>query len=249
VAPDPNDPLAPEHVAAAIAPIIDRLRVSIARRVSQRIEDLTVRFELAPAAAQMLSMLRNTMPDRIVTQDHLLAVYAYSPPSDVIERVTALVQAGLIVEFGDDRLQLGDRGRQFLSNLRERTAVIIDDLWSEHQDLVPRLAELAEWLVASARETGGAAFGVMSPPYEPKGASDAMLLAERLTPLRFHRFDAHVAAWRAAGLDASEVQSLGPGALRDSIEDATNRRAGILFEVLTRQERFVLCTGVGTLPN
>ena len=47
---------------------------------------------------------------------------------------------------------------------------------------------------------------VMAPSFEPDGASDAALLAERLTVLRLHRFDAHVAAWRAAGLTATQIR-------------------------------------------
>ncbi|MDP1820138.1 MAG: hypothetical protein Q8K58_09650 [Acidimicrobiales bacterium] len=76
-----------------------------------------------------------------------------------------------------------------------------------------------------------------------------MLLAERLTPLRFHRFDAHVAAGRSVGLTAETVQDLPPGDQRDVIEAETNARAGAPYEVLTPSERFELCAGLGALPN
>jgi hypothetical protein len=76
-----------------------------------------------------------------------------------------------------------------------------------------------------------------------------VVLAERLTPLRFHRFDAHVAAWRAAGLTVEQVVALGPGPERTAIEEATNLAAARPYEVLTPAERFDLCAGLGALPG
>jgi hypothetical protein len=67
--------------------------------------------------------------------------------------------------------------------------------------------------------------------------------------LRFHRFDAHVAAWTAAGLTAAEVQALPPGPERDAIEAATNERAAAPYEALSRAERFAFVAGLGALPS
>ncbi|MDP1806171.1 MAG: hypothetical protein Q8K72_13450 [Acidimicrobiales bacterium] len=76
-----------------------------------------------------------------------------------------------------------------------------------------------------------------------------MRLAERLTPLRFHRFDAHVAAWEAEGLTAQEVQTLDAGPVRDRIEEATNRLSATPYAVLDAGERVELLGGLGALPN
>jgi hypothetical protein len=72
---------------------------------------------------------------------------------------------------------------------------------------------------------------------------------EALTPLRFHRSDAHAAAWRAEGLTADEIRDLGPGPQRERIEAETNRRAAAPYAVLSAEERFILLSGLGALPN
>ena len=77
----------------------------------------------------------------------------------------------------------------------------------------------------------------------------AMRLAEHLTSLRFHRYDAHVGAWRAEGLTVDEVQALAPGPVRDRIEAETNRRAAPPYAALDPAGRLELLAGLGALPN
>jgi hypothetical protein len=76
-----------------------------------------------------------------------------------------------------------------------------------------------------------------------------MVAAERLTALRFHRFDAHVAAWKAAGLTGEEVASLPPGSQREAIEAETNRRAAAPYEALEPGERVDFLGALAALPN
>ena len=47
----------------------------------------------------------------------------------------------------------------------------------------------------------------------------AALLLNRLGTLRYHRADAHAAAWAEAGHTAASIQALGPGPARDAIEE------------------------------
>jgi hypothetical protein len=70
-----------------------------------------------------------------------------------------------------------------------------------------------------------------------------------LTPLRFHRFDAHARAWRAAGLSVEQAQALTPGPLRDQIEDQTNAGAAAPYTRLDAQERAQLLEGLAGLPT
>jgi hypothetical protein len=163
--------------------------------------------------------------------------------------VAELAGGSFIAADESGTVALSDRGREAVAELYAVTARLVDELWAGHEDLSNKLAALAHRAVAAAAGTGGPAFAVMAPPWEPPDASAAMLLAERLTPLRFHRFDAHVAAWRSAGLTVETVQDLPPGDQRDEIEAETNERAGAPYEVLTPSERFELCTGLGALPN
>jgi hypothetical protein len=242
------DPLAPERIAALIAPVLDRLRTAIARRVPERAGHLES-FGLAGPAVQTLAMLRNTMPDRSVTRDQLASVFVYAPASQVDASLAALVEGGLLASPDDGRFRLGGRGRECVAELYRVMAAIVDELSAGHEALVTSLAGLADRAVGAAQATGGPAFGVMAPPYEPDGATAAALLAERLTPLRFHRFDAHVAAWQAAGLTADEIRVLAPGPRRDEIEDQTNRRAATPYAALDAAERLQLVAGLGALPN
>lgn len=244
---DATAALAPASVAAGLAPIIDRLRISIARRVPERAGELAGRLDLSPSAMQTFSMLRNAMPDRTVERAGLRAVFAYTPAEQVEAAVAELAQRSLLTAVEGGALALTDDGRERMTELHAALAATVDELWAGHE--VTRLAALADRAVAAAATTGGPAFAVVAPPWEPPGASTALLLAERLTPLRFHRFDAHVAAWRSAGLTAESVQHLPPGEARDAIEATTNELAAAPYEALTPAERFELCVGLGALPS
>jgi hypothetical protein len=239
--------LAPaEHVAALIAPVIDRLRIAIASSVAATSSDLAGAFGLDERGMRTIAMLRNTMPDRHVTRDQLGAVFQYTPSAAVDAGAQNLTNAG-VVEATDGTIHLTDRGRELIAQLYVRTTEFLVPLWAPHADRLERLADLAQRALDAATSTGGDAFGVMSPPYEPPGAAPAMLLAERLTPLRFHRFDAHIAAWRSEGLAVEEVQGLAPGPQRDRIEAETNRRAAAPYAALTEAERLELLGGLGAL--
>ena len=74
-------------------------------------------------------------------------------------------------------------------------------------------------------------------------------MSERLTGLRFHRFDAHVAAWRAAGLTPDQIKALRNGPARTAIEADTNRRAATPYAALDPAERLELLAGLGALPG
>ena len=241
--------LAPSAVAAAVAPMLDRLRLAVARRVPERAQALATRLDLSPHGLQTLSMLRNLMPDREIDRAGSDAVFTYTPRAQVLAAGEALTEKSLITPGDRGEVVLSDRGRESVAELYALTAPIIDELWASHEDLSNKLAELARRAVAAAAATGGAAYAVMAPPWEPAEASMKMLLAERLTALRFHRFDAHIAAWRAVGLTVDAVRNLPPGQQRDAIEADTNERAGAAYEALTPDERFEFCAGLGALPN
>lgn len=223
--------------------------MAVARGVSERARDLAARLDLSPQGLRTLLMLRNAMPDRVVDRAGIDAVFVYTPTEQVEAAVMELAAKSLIEAGESGAVVLSDRGRESLTELYAITTLFVDELWAGHEDLSNNLAELTHRAFAAGASTGGPAFAVMAPPWEPPDTSVMMLLAERLTPLRFHRFDAHVAAWRSAGLTVDEVRSLPPGDQRDAIEVDTNQRAGASYAALTPGERFALCTGLGALPN
>ena len=233
--------------AAAIAPVLDRLRITIARRIVDAAMPLVVEAGDAGPALPLLAILRNLLTGRTVELDDVRHVWLYQPePAD--QPIGRLTDAGL-VEVDVDRVGLGARGVELLHQLHDVSAGVIDALWAGHERRLSALAPVLGRLVDAAGPTGGRGFHVVAPVWEPSGTSTAVLVAERLTPLRFHRFDAHVEAWRGAGLSLAEVQALGPGAPRDEIEDATNGFAAAPFDSLDAGERWDLLAGLAALPG
>ena len=236
-----------QQVAALIAPVVDRLRNAVSRAVMARAGELTQAYGVGDGGAIIMAMLRNALPNRAVTRGQLGAVLMYMPPAQVDAGVAEAIAAGLL---GDDgSLAATDRGRAFLEALYGMLSDAVAAMWAGHDAQVEALLPLTATVLAAASETGGPAFAVMAPPYEPTDAATSIRLAERLTPLRFHRFDAHVAAWQAEGLAVEEVQALGPGPVRDRIEEETNRRAAAPYAALDPPSRLELLGGLGALPN
>lgn len=218
--------LEPARVAAATAPILDRLRIGIGRAIVDRAGDLADRHHVAMPDRAVFSMLRTTVPDRIVTIADLGALFVYAPTDGFHRSLQVLLDAGLCERLDQDAVRLTDTGRNLTIELRERTSDIVDRVWDAHGSSVESLAPLAERLVGAAAMTAGPGFRVVSPVYEPAETSAAMLFAERLTPLRMHRFDAHVAAWRSAGLTVGQIVTLNEGAERDAIEPGHQSAGG-----------------------
>ncbi|HET7487337.1 MAG TPA: hypothetical protein VFJ85_05365 [Acidimicrobiales bacterium] len=240
-------PLAPHRVAAAAAPAVDRLRLAIAGRARERLAPVLTQWDVGPRALQTVAMLRNTVPDRAVHRDHLGALFVYQPDGPAM--VDEVIAQGLVHESPTGALRLTEAGRRIVGSIHRVTGDIAGELWSGREEHCATLAGLAGRVADAAARSGGGALSVLAPLAELPGATPALVLAERLTLLRFHRFDAHVAAWRAAGLTAGEVAGLPPGPVRDTVEEETNRRAGEPYEVLDPDERFAFCAGLGALPG
>jgi hypothetical protein len=234
--------------AELVAPILDRLRLHLAGAVRERVEALGS-FGLSPQAMGTVAMLRNTVPDRAVAREAVAAVFRYSPPEGVQAALDEAVASGVLREPEAGLVALTGRGVEAVEACYAIGSEILAERWAGHEERVEGLLELTEIAVEAAAATGGEAFSVVHPVHEPPGGSDAMRLAERLTPLRFHRFDAHIAAWEAAGLTVEEIVALGPGSQRDAIEADTNRRAAAPYEALLPWERLELIACLGALPG
>lgn len=240
--------LSPAAVAAAAAPILTRLRVALVRRLPEAMATLPSRPALEPPTLTMLASFRHWLPGRAVRRADVMEHFVYTDEAVTAQRIAELVTGGWLAE-GSNGLRLTDGSAEFIQELYLRLAEVATELWSEQAASIPALADLAERACRAAEETGGGAFRVVTPRYEPAGVSTAMLLAERLSSLRMHRFDAHVRAWRGAGLDVASVQSLPEGPERFELEAETNRLAGAPYAVLTPAERLQFVAGLGALPN
>ena len=243
-----TDPLSPERVAALVAPVIDRIRNAIAGLLRDGLVGLAQELGVDAGGARTMAMLRN-LSDRSVSRAGVQAVLRYVPPAEVDAGIATATAAGLLEELPDATLRVTARGADVVCRLYEAGSDVVTGLWSGHVERIDALLGLTQRALDAAYLTGGPAVAVMAPPREPAGAPAAMVLAERLTPLRFHRFDAHVAAWQAAGLSVEEVQALGPGPVRDGIERETNRLAAPPYAALDPSERLELLGGLGALPN
>jgi hypothetical protein len=129
------------------------------------------------------------------------------------------------------------------------TTEVAGDMWAAQEGSLTGLNHLAGRLVHAALATGGDAYSTMAPPHEPAGATAGLLLHTRLSVLRYHRADAHAAAWQAAGLTGTTVGQMPTGPAREAIEEDTNRRAGVPYATLNPDERITLLAGLAALPG
>jgi hypothetical protein len=198
---------------------------------------------------RMLGQLRTALLARTVTAAGLAAIYRYQDASDVHRDLEGLRVAGLIDTTGDGAVQASERGRAMLTEMYKVSADVAGELWAGHEGRLADLNDLAGRLVDAALATGGDAYTTMAPPYEPVGAAAGLLLHTRLSVLRYHRADAHAAAWQAAGLTSATIRQLPAGPTRDAIEAETNRRAGAPYATLSPDERITFLAGLAALPG
>jgi hypothetical protein len=244
-----GDSAEPARIAAEIAPQLDRVRLAVSGFMRTKTEEVSKRYDVPAPALLVLGMLRHTLPGRVVAVDDVLELFVYAPSEQTRAGIDALVTSGAVESARGHALAVTDFGREILHTFFGLSREFIDALWAGHAERVAALLPIAEQAAAAVSETGGAAARIMTPPYDPPDASPALRLAERLSVLRFHRFDAHAEAWRDEGLSAEQVQALEPGEQRDRIEAETNRRAAAPYAVLEPQQRLDLLGGLQQLPS
>jgi hypothetical protein len=233
--------------AAVIAPVIDRLRLGITERVIPKMMPVATRFQFGEEGGRTMAVLRNVGGGRTVAVADLEAVFRYLPTAEVAKGIEQLRGAGLVDHDGADRLAITGDGREVLGEFRHHCAAVAAELWPDDARLA-QLDRIAGRAVDAARRTAGPAFSVLDPGSEISTEVPGRL-AERLTALRFHRFDCHVAAWTAAGLTVEQVTQLAPGPVRDGIEADTNQSASDAYAVLDDAERLSLLAGLAALRN
>lgn len=236
-------------LAAATAPVIDRLRLGISQRASTRVPEIATRFGIPQQSLVMAPYLRNVYPDRSVRRDGLVGVYTYAGPHKAEAGLAALSEAGLVFD-SDGALSLTESGRELLGAIIEVTTEVVEQAWSEHRQTVLEVLPLAERALAAAWEDGGRTFEAMAPlPTRGSWFSDCGRLSEILTALRFHRFDAHIASWQSRGLTVEQMTAMPHGVERSEIEHDTNVAAAAPYEALDANERLAMLAALGALPN
>ncbi|MBA3418383.1 MAG: hypothetical protein H0U09_06710 [Geodermatophilaceae bacterium] len=234
------------RLAAEIAPVIDRLVIAV--HIASREPGQALIQRLGLARVGFLIELRLALPVRSVSHDGLRAMSRYVDPAE-LDAWLALQSAVGTLRISPDWLHLTDRSREFYAELFPLHNRVATEAWSSRAGSLPTLAELTNQVLLAGADTGGDAVAATTPPYEPPGAGPALLLFNRLAALRYHRADAHAAAWSAAGLTAATMQALPAGARREEIEAETNRLAAPPYDALTGDERLALLTGLVALPR
>lgn len=250
--------LAPHRFAGLVAPAVDRAFVAgmLAGRDGGGAE-LSSRYG-GPAATGFLVEFRTRLaaPGGTVDGPGFAAVTRYRDPATCQRAVDKQVAHGMVQRAPDGGFCATERGLAFLAELYQVHGEVTEELWAGHDDRVVRLvAALGRLLgyallLAETEDPGaGSAFDAMAPPYEPEGTPPGVLLLNRLGTLRYHRADAHAAAWTAAGHTAASITDLPPGPERLAIEQETDRRAAGPYTVLTAEERLSMLADLAALPG
>lgn len=201
------------------------------------------------AAAGLVDLRNPFAAGRSLSRDEVADVYPYRDVEAIWSGLQGSVEGGLLMQGGDGRISVTDRGGTFLNDLFALYSAVLAERWEEaHGERVRRLVALLGSVLDAASATGGARWTVHAPPHEPPGSTPGTILLNRLSTLRYHRADAHVAAWQAAGLTAEEIVAMPTGPEREAIEDDTNVRAAPPFEALTPDERLTLLADLAALP-
>ena len=250
--------LAPHRFAGLVAPAVDRAFVAgmLAGRDGGGAE-LSSRYG-GPAATGFLVEFRTRLaaPGGTVDGPGFAAVTRYRDPAACQRAVDKQVAHGMVQRAPDGGFCATERGLAFLAELYQVHGEVTEELWAGHDDRVVRLvAALGRLLgyallLAETEDPGaGSAFAAMAPPYEPEGTPPGVLLLNRLGTLRYHRADAHAAAWTAAGHTAASITDLPPGPERLAIEQETDRRAAGPYTVLIAEERLSILADLAALPG
>ncbi|MEV2237870.1 hypothetical protein [Micromonospora sp. NPDC049891] len=241
--------LPPHRYAAFVAPAVDRVFAAAmqAGRHGGGAE-LSQRYGGQPATGFLVELrTRLAAPGGTVDGTGFAAVTRYRDPTACRRSLDRHVAYGMIHRRPDGGLAATERGMAFLAELYQVHAEVTEELWAGHHDRVLRLTEVVGRLLSVAH--GGEAFHTVTPPHEPDGTPPGVLLLNRLGALRFHRADAHAAAWHAAGHTAASIVALSDGPQRQAIELETDRRAAGPYAVLTAEERLTMLADLAALPG
>jgi len=161
------------------------------------------------------------------------AIHRYQPSVD--KALAALADRWLVVDGGT--VVATARCTELLA----RAMTVFDDVCTELWGEPGSLLSTVDAAVAAGRGTsGGAAFDALADAGHPGGGTVAGRLFTGLCALRYHRADAHAAAWAAERLTARTVGELPddhPTGQR--IEAATDRAAARPYRPLPHRDRLL----------
>ncbi|MEV4167039.1 hypothetical protein [Nonomuraea dietziae] len=227
--------------AASIAPVIDAVHVDVHAVGRQAGVEYVRRSGLRPG---FLIDQRYVLPLRPLTRAGLAAVYRYGTAAERDAEVADHLSQGTLREDGHGGLHATPVTLAFVEGLYTLHEQATAKLWSGREELVGEVGELVGRLLEMAERVRGGALEAMAPPYEPEGVSAGVALFNRLAAFRYHRADAHAAAWQAEGLSAREISLLREGPVWERVERETNRLAAEPYALLGQDGRRRLMDGL-----
>ena len=234
--------------ARDVAPHVDRVTLSVFPLIRPRLAEVVAGAGIT-GNTRVLVLSAGPLLAGPVAAGDLHPILRYMPWPDFVAALDEHVAQGLFERVEDGRYGLTEAGRRFAAEVQTAQGVAANGQWASVADVVDRLLPLAERLTAAAWETAGPAYAAVANGRDPAQASPAHQLWSRVTALRFHRADAHAAAWAAAGLSAEQIVALTEGPEREKIEADTNQRAGAPYGALTAAERTAWLEGLAALPT
>jgi hypothetical protein len=234
--------------AGYIAPVIDRVFRSGMGAARERGGRDLVLARGGAARVGWLIEFRTSLawPGRTVSQEQFAAVTRYRDQDAARASLRRSAELGAL-DLVDGGLRASADGQAFLGELFAHQGVAVSQHWADELTYVQGCLEPLARVLAAAALDQGPAFAAMAPPYEPADAPPGLLLLNRLGTLRYHRADAHAAAWMAAGLTAATIVTMPAGPDRDAIEADTNRRAALPFAALDVNDRLRLLADLAAL--
>lgn len=221
--------------AAVITPVIERLFFRV--MLDSRSEGRALIEKHGLTSPTPLIDYRMILPERPLTPSDRDIINRYASSSALNQSFVDYQSTGAVTVAPDGTVTATPAGKAFYA-----------DLWAVHDAVAgKRLRHIALLDRVVAAVSGGPAFSAVYPSYLPEGASAGLSTFTQLTALRYQRADAHAAAWAAHGLTAAEMVALQDPELKQSIEDDTNRRAGLPYGTLAPQERFDLLADLAHL--
>jgi hypothetical protein len=219
------------ETAALVAPEVDRLVISINRRIGavhgERLRALagTCGLEnlgLLPSFAEFI--LAGRLTPAVATLR-----MRYHPAETVLTWLGALERSGL-TRAGADGLAATGALRELAEEIQAAQAEVAADTWRHHEASVATAADLARRVADACSDEHVVAVVHRALP-DPAGSP--AVLVRRLTTLRYVRQHDHAAAWTDRGLTAAEVVVLTTLWHGEPVEGAGDVPAGLAAKGLT----------------
>src|SRR5262245_50979963 len=176
--------LSPDRYAPLMAPILERLTFAVVKLSVSRAPSVPATGGASADAMRMFAQLRTALSARAISPGGIEAGYRYRDTDDVRDDLGGLRGAGLIEASPDGTIRATETGRAVLAMMYQTSAEATGQLWSQNENALPALNDLAGRVIHAGLSTGGDAYLTMAPPYEPADATVGVLLHNRLSVLR-----------------------------------------------------------------